>query len=448
MQVVRQVVERRPGRDRACVELAARERLRERLLEGAPDPHRLPDRLHLRAERRVGTGELLEREARELDDDVVEGRLEARRRRLRQVVRDLVERVADRELGRDLCDRIAGRLGGERRRAGDARIHLDHPQVAGDAVARELDVRAAGLDADGADHGDRRVAQLLIRLVGQRHLRRNRDGVTGVDAHRIEVLDRADDDDVVAPVADHLQLELVPAAHRLLDQHLSDRALAQAELDLGTQLRARRDEATAVAAQSEGRPHDRGDGDAIEVVERGDDPRARDREPAALHRRAEELAVLGAADHVDRCAQELDAEVVEHPLVGELDRKVERGLPAERRQQRIGPFPAEHVGDALEIERLEIGGVGKPGVGHDRRRVRVDDDRPEAVLAKHLQRLAARVVELAGLADDDRPGADQADRPDVCPTRHREPPAASARGSARRRAAPGRLRGGTGPSGR
>ena len=232
VQVVGKIVQRRPRRHRAGVELAARPGLPERLLEGAADPHRLADRLHLRAERRVGAGELLEREAGELDDDVVERRLEARRRRLRQVVRDLVERVADGELGGDLRDRVAGRLRGERGRARDARVHLDHADLAGLAVARELDVRAARLDADRADHRDRCVAELLVGLVGQRQLRRDGDRVAGVDAHRVEVLDRADDDDVVVPVADHLELELVPALDRLLDQHLADRALAQAALDL------------------------------------------------------------------------------------------------------------------------------------------------------------------------------------------------------------------------
>ena len=45
-----------------------------------------------------------------------------------------------------------------------------------------------------------------------------------------------------------------------------------------------------------------------------------------------------------------------------------------------------------------------------------------AVLAQHLQRLAARVVELAGLADHDRPGADQADRAEITPLRQVPPP--------------------------
>ena len=41
------------------------------------------------------------------------------------------------------------------------------------------------------------VAHPLVFLVGQRQRRRDRDAVAGVHAHRIDVLDRADDDEVV-----------------------------------------------------------------------------------------------------------------------------------------------------------------------------------------------------------------------------------------------------------
>jgi len=46
-------------------------------------------------------------------------------------------------------------------------------------------------------------------------------------AHRIEVLDRADDDAVVAVIAHHLHLEFFPAGHRLLEQHLAGRGGVQ-----------------------------------------------------------------------------------------------------------------------------------------------------------------------------------------------------------------------------
>ncbi len=227
VDILRYIDERLPRRRGTGVELAGAERLEVRLGERPADPHRLADRLHLRSQSPISARELLEGEARELHDDVVERRLEARGCRPRQVVRDLVERVADGEPRGDLRDRVAGRLRRERRGAGHARVHLDDAHVAGLAMARELDVRAAGVDADRADDRDGGVAQLLVRLVGQRHLRRDRDRVARVDAHRVEVLDRADDDDVVIAVADDFELELVPAADGLLDEHLADRRLGE-----------------------------------------------------------------------------------------------------------------------------------------------------------------------------------------------------------------------------
>ena len=115
----------------AAPELERPHALHERFLEGAADRHRLADRLHLRRQRPVGLRELLEVPARDLDDDVVDGRLEGGRREARDVVRDLVEVIAERELGGDLRDREAGRLRRERRRARHARVHLDddHPAV-------------------------------------------------------------------------------------------------------------------------------------------------------------------------------------------------------------------------------------------------------------------------------------------------------------------------------
>jgi hypothetical protein len=85
------------------------QRLLEALGERAPDRHHLADRLHLGAEDPGGAGQLLERPARDLGDHVVDHRLEARRRRHRRglgdVVGDLVEGVADREPCGDLRDR-------------------------------------------------------------------------------------------------------------------------------------------------------------------------------------------------------------------------------------------------------------------------------------------------------------------------------------------------------
>ncbi len=91
----------------------------------------------------LGAGEFLEGEARDLRHHIIDGRLEARGRDLRDVVGELVQRVADGELGGDLGDRKPRRFRRQRGGTRDARVHLDddHPPVG--RVDRELHVRAA-----------------------------------------------------------------------------------------------------------------------------------------------------------------------------------------------------------------------------------------------------------------------------------------------------------------
>src|SRR5690606_25809475 len=117
------------------------QRLLQRFGEGAADRHHLADRLHGGGEHRLRAGEFFEGEARDLGDDVVDGRLEGGGGGAAgDVVLQLVQRVADRELGRDPGDREAGGLGGERGGARDARVHLDDDEAAVGRVDGELHV--------------------------------------------------------------------------------------------------------------------------------------------------------------------------------------------------------------------------------------------------------------------------------------------------------------------
>ena len=111
-------------------ELERSHALEKRLLERAPDRHRLAHRLHLRRQRAIGLRKLLEVPSRNLRHDVVDRRLERRGREPRDVVGNLVEVIAERELGGDLRDRESRRLRRQRRRARDARVHLDDQHAA------------------------------------------------------------------------------------------------------------------------------------------------------------------------------------------------------------------------------------------------------------------------------------------------------------------------------
>ena len=424
------------GGDDRGIELARAHRLGERLLERAADGHRLAHRLHVRREALVGARELLEREPRPLHDDVVDGGLERRRGELGDVVVDLLERVAHRELRRDLGDREPCRLRRQRAGARDARVHLDDDDLLGRRVHRELHVGAAGLHADGPDDGDRLVAELLVEPVGQRLLRRDGDRVARVHAHRIDVLDRADDDHVVVAVAHDLELELAPAEHRLVEQHLRDRRGLEPLRDDAAELLGRARDAAAAAAQRVGRAHDDRQAEVDERVLRLGhglrDRTARHPQARPLHRLAEQVAVLRPGDRVGLRADELDAVALERPVVVQVHRDVQRGLPAERRQQRVGALLLDDLRDDVRAQRLHVGRVGELRVGHDRRRVGVDEHDLVALLAQHLAGLHAGVVELGRLADDDRAGAQEHDPAEVVTPRHGWPPGSDRRGTGSR----------------
>ena len=84
----------------------------------------------------------------------------------------------------------------------------------------ELDVAAAGVHAHATDDGDADVTKLLILAIGQSEHRRHGNGIAGVHADRIHVLNRADDHDIVFLVAHQLEFVFLPAFDAFFDQHL------------------------------------------------------------------------------------------------------------------------------------------------------------------------------------------------------------------------------------
>ena len=346
----------------------------QRLLEGAANRHDLADRLHLRRQRVIGLRKFFEGETWHFGDNVVDRRLErGGRLATGDVIRQLIQRVADRQLGGNLGDRKTGGLGGQRRRTRDARIHLDddHPTVL--RVDRELNVRTAGIDADFAQHGDRGVTQDLVFLVGQRLGRGNGDRVAGVDAHRIEVLDRADDDAVVRPVADHFHLVFLPAKQRFFNQQLVGRRGFETALADGLELFHVVGYTAARTTQRERRPDDgREANDGLHLVSLFHAVRRcrLGRTDTDLgHRILELLAVFSLVDGLLRSTDQFNIELGQHPFAVEVECAIERSLPTHRRQQRIRTLFLDDLGNNLPGNRLDVGDISHFRVGHDGRRI-------------------------------------------------------------------------------
>src|SRR5262249_3983788 len=137
--------------------------------------------------------------------------------------------------------------------------HFDghHPAVV--RIDSELDIAAPGLNADFANDPDGGIAHALVFLVGERLRRGHGDAIAGVDSHWVEVLDRANDDDVVRLVAHHFELESLPADNRFLDQHAPHRTEIESAGDQVIELGAIVSNAAAGAAEGKAWAQDAGE---------------------------------------------------------------------------------------------------------------------------------------------------------------------------------------------
>ena len=139
---------------------------------------------------------------------------------------------------------------------------------------------------------------------------------------------------------------------------------------------------------------------------------------AALNNPLELLTVLTGPDGRGISADELDAIGVQDAVLDQAHGGVERRLPAKGGQEGVGALLGDDGLEDLGAHGLDVGGVGDVRVGHDRCRIGVDQDDPDALASQHAAGLRAGVVELARLADDDRPGADDQDGCDIGAKRH------------------------------
>ena len=126
-------------------------------------------------------------------------------------------------------------------------------------------------------------------------------------AHRVHVLDRAHDHAVVVAVPHDLELELLPADHGLLDEHLVDRRVREASRDLGDQVRLVVRDAAALAAERErGAQHERVSElgrRSQRLVDGAHVHGARRLESDLGHGEPEQLTVLRSADGLDLRAE-------------------------------------------------------------------------------------------------------------------------------------------------
>ena len=206
-----------------------------------------------------------------------------------------------------------------------------------------------------------------------------------MDPHRIEVLDRAHDNEGAGRITHDLELEFLPPENRRLDQYLVGGRRLEPLLEQEFEALPIVGDAAAPTAEGEGGAEDNRQVDGLDGLEallnRAHGGCGQNGQPGLLHRTAEGLAILGEADRLHRGAEQANSEALEHPRLLEFDRQIEGGLAAEGGDEGVGPLLFENRRYRLCGQRLDIGAMGEPRIGHHRRGIGVHQDDPAALLA-------------------------------------------------------------------
>ena len=125
------------------------------------------------------------------------------------------------------------------------------------------------------------------------------------------------------------------------------------------------------------------------------------------HAVLEALAVFRLLDRIELCPDELAAVPGQDPLFRQLHRQVQRRLAAHGGEDGVGAFDSDDPLRRFHGDGFDVGAIGPLRVRHDRRGIGVQEDGAVPLFPQRLQRLHARVIELAGLPDDDGTRAEE-----------------------------------------
>ena len=292
-----------------------------------------------------------------------------------------------------------------------------------------MHIGAAGFHADLAQDRQRSIAHPLVFLVSERQGRGNGDRIARMHPHRINILDGTDNDAIIRLVADNLHFIFLPAQHAFFNKNRRCGRGIKAALDDLDEFRLVIGDAATCAAHGEGGADDGGQAHEIERIQgpsQGRDLLGFGCLKADLgHRLAKAVPILGLVDGIGRGPDHLDAIFLKDTHLLQRQGTIQRGLAAHGGEKRengsrrhIGLFLFDDLGDDLGRDRLDIGGICQFGIGHNRSGIRVDQHDAIPLGLEGFDGLGAGIIKLAGLADDDRPRADDQDGRDICALGH------------------------------
>ena len=372
-------------------------------LEVLPDAHYFAHGFHLGAQLVGRLGEFFKGPACELHDYIVAVRFVFFQRAFAPVGK-FVHRDAGSQLGGDGGDREAGGLGSQGGGTGRTGVDFNNDDAVVFPVVGELHV-CSSRDADGVQNAVGIILKLVLHFLRNGQHGRHAEAVSGVHAHGIHVLNKANGNLLSLGVTDDFQFQFLPSQHAFFHQHLVDEGCGQAAGDhLAQFLHVINDAAARAAHGVGGAQHDgvaQLGSHLFSFLHGIDGFGLGDRHADPVHGFLEDDAVFAAGDGFQVHADDFHAVLFQDAFLMQLGSQVQGRLAAQVGQQGIRAFLLNHGRDAVHGQRLNVGVVRHAGVRHDGGGVGIHQNDVVTFGAEGLAGLGAGVVELAGLADDD-----------------------------------------------
>ena len=193
--------------------------LQQCFLQICTDTHNLAGSLHLCAQQVGCSRKLIKGESGQLCDHIIQLRLKSC---ICVGDLDILQCHAYRNLCSHTSNGIAGCLGCQRRRAGNARVDLDQVVLTAVRIQCKLHITAA-FDLQLANDLNSRIIEHFLVMVAQGHNRCHNNRVTGMHTNRIHIFHATDGNSVVVSVAHNFKFDFLIALNALLDQDLMHR---------------------------------------------------------------------------------------------------------------------------------------------------------------------------------------------------------------------------------
>ena len=392
--------------------------LQQALLEVPAHAHGLTGGFHLGAKSVVGIGEFVEGEPGHFGDNIVKGRLKGG---AGVCQRDFVQRHAHADFGGDPGNRVAAGFGRQGGAAGDSGIDFNQIILEGVGVQRELHI-AAALDFQRPNQLQRGIPEHMVLFIGQGLRRADDYGVTGVNAHRVQILHVADGDGGVIGIAHDFVLDFLIALNALFHKNLMNRGEDKGIFHDFPELFFIARETAAGAAQGKGGPKNHRVSDflcRLDTLFHGIGNQGRKhRFGEALTQLLEQLTVLRLLNTEAGGAKKFRVTLLQNALLFQLHGKVQTGLAADSGNDGVGPFIPYDPGDILQCQRLHIDLVRDSGVRHDGGGVGIAQNHLIAFLFQGQAGLGAGVVKFCRLTNYDRAGTNYQNFMNICTFRH------------------------------